>query len=303
MSDILHIQSISELHEIMGYPKPAHPLVSLVDLSQTRLTSSAHKKVACSLYTISLKTKSLSSPIIYGQKYFDFREGVLLGMSPGQVFSVEENIQKGDLEGWALNFHPDLIQGYPLQSAISKVGFFDYSTNEALHLSEKEKDTLNGIATKVQEESEQNIDDHSNDLMVSNIELLINYIKRYYGRQFKTRKSVNSDLLSGFEALLKAYFYSDELQEAGLPSVSYFSEKLHLSSGYFSDLLKKETGLSAQDHLHKALIDRAKELLLNSSISVSEIAYQLGFEHPPYFSRLFKKKTGETPLEYRNHLN
>ncbi|UTW62459.1 helix-turn-helix transcriptional regulator [bacterium SCSIO 12741] len=303
MSDIFKIESITDFHKAMGYPKPAHPLISLVDLSEAELMSTSHHKVATSLYTISMKTKFAATPVLYGQRYFDFQEGVLLGMSPGQVFTIDGNIKKGDMEGWALYFHPDLIQGYPLQSSISKFGFFDYVTHEALHLSEKEKETLNQIVFKIQEESEQNMDDYSNDLLVSNIELLLNYIKRFYGRQFKTRKAVNSDLLSKFEGLLKEYVDSPELQEKGLPSVSYFSDELHLSSSYFSDLLKKETGLSAQDHLHNALIKKAKNKLLNSEESISQIAFELGFEHPPYFSRLFKKKTGLTPKEFRLNLN
>lgn len=299
MSEIIYIESISQFHEAMGYPKPAHPLISLVDLSQAEIESASCKKVVCSLYSISLKTKFIASSILYGQQYFDFQEGVLLGMAPGQVFSIEEQVKKGDMEGWALYFHPDLIQGYPLQSAISKFAFFDYTTNEALHLSDKEKKNLNDIAVKIQEESEQNLDDYSHDLLVSSLELLLNYIKRYYGRQFKTRKSINSDLLSKFERLLHEYMSSEQLQENGLPSVSYFSSQLHLSSSYFSDLLKKETGLNAQDHLHKALIKKAKNVLLHSKSSISEIAYDLGFEHPPYFSRLFKKKTGQSPSEFR----
>lgn len=302
MPDILNIQSITQFHQIMGYPKPVHPLISLVDLSKATLKTAAHDRVSCSLYTISMKTKYTSSPILYGQKYFDFQEGVLLGMAPGQVFSTEENIEKGDMEGWALCVHPDLIQGYSLQNVISKFGFFDYSTAEALHLSEKEKETLNDIASKIREESEQNIDDYSNDVLVSNLELLLNYIRRFYSRQFKTRKSANSDLLSSFERLLKDYVNSEELKAYGLPSVGYFSDKLNLSSSYFGDLIKKETGMSAQDHLHTELISRAKKLLLNSSSSISQIAYELGFEHAPYFSRLFKKKTGVTPGEFRTSI-
>ncbi|MEM8895255.1 MAG: helix-turn-helix transcriptional regulator [Bacteroidota bacterium] len=300
MTKVLTIQSITQFHDVMGYPKPTHPLISLVDLSQAELKTAVASKVACSLYCISMKTKSLTSPIIYGQRQIDFEEGVLLGMAPEQVFSIEENIKKGDMEGWALYFHPDLIQGYALEDTIHRFGFFDYATHEALHLSEKEKQTVNDIALKIQEESEQNIDDYSTDLLVSSLELLLNYIRRYYSRQFKTRKSVNSDLLSQFEHLLINYVNSDQLKSYGLPSVTYFSDKLNLSPSYFSDLLKKETGMSAQDHLHHALIKKAKHLLLKSDVAVSQIAYELGFEHPPYFSRLFKKKTGLTPKDFRS---
>ena len=298
MSEILTISSITQFHAVMGYPKPTHPLISLVDLSEAELKTPADHKVACSLYTISMKTKSLTSPVLYGQKQVDFDEGVLLGMAPDQVFSIEESIEKGDMQGWALYFHPDLIRGYSLEDAISKFGFFDYATHEALHLSEKERATVTEIVFNIQAESKQNIDDYSNDLLVAHLELLLNYIRRYYGRQFKTRKSVNSDLLSTFEKLLKDYINSEQLKSYGLPSVSYFSDKLNLSSSYFSDLMKKETGMTAQDHLHQALIHKAKSLLLQGTSSVSEVAYELGFEHPPYFSRLFKKKTGMSPSDY-----
>jgi len=303
MSGIIHIESITQLHQIMGYPKPAHPLISMVNLAEVAMKTAKYKKIACALYAISLKTKYIALPIQYGRSYFDFEEGVLLGMSPGQVFGVEENIKAGDMEGWALYFHPDLIQGYVLQDHIATFGFFDYETNEALHLSEKEKDTLNSIAKIIKEESEVNIDAYSSDLLVSNLELLMNYIKRYYGRQFITRKSVNTGILSRFEQLMKNYINSDLLQDKGLPTVHYFADALNLSSSYFSDLLKRETGKNAQDHLHNELIRKAKYMLLNSDASVSQIAYGLGFEHAPYFSRLFKKKTGVTPSYFRNSIN
>lgn len=303
MSDILNISSITEFHEIMGYPKPNHPLISVVDLSEVELESAGNHRVTSSLYSITLKTRHLLSSLQYGRKHVDFGEGVLLGMAPDQVFGFEENIEKGDLEGWALQFHPDLIYGYGLQDNISSFGFFGYETFEALHLSEKEKGTLNSIVEKIEEESQLNLDDYSNDLLVSNLELLLNYIRRYYGRQFKTRKSTNSDLLNNFEHLIKEYINSDTLKREGLPSVRYFADALHLSPSYFSDLLKKETGKSAQDHLHAELIRKAKTLLLSSELSVSEIAYELGFEHAPYFSRLFKNKTGLTPSDFRLTMN
>lgn len=303
MSEIINIESISQFHKVMGYPKPTHPLISLVDLSKAELETTTQKKVSCSLYAISLKTKYTSKPVQYGKNYFDFEEGVLIGMSPGQTFFINKTIAKGDMEGWALYFHPDLILKYPLHDAISKFGFFDYATNEALHLSDKEKENLNSIAFKIQEECNQNIDDYSHDLIVSSLELLLNYIRRYYNRQFKTRKVVNSDMLTQFEKILREYVNSPLLQEIGLPSVSYFSDRLNLSASYFSDLIKKETGKSAQEHLHLELINKSKNLLLNSNQSISQIAYELGFEHPPYFTRLFKKKTGKTPLEFRTEMN
>lgn len=303
MSDVIEIASLTQFHEIMGYPKPVHPLISVVDLSKAELITPSSQKFTTSLYSVTLKTKHLLSSVQYGRKNVDFGEGVLLGMAPNQVFGLEESIKKGDLKGWALQFHPDLIHGYPLQENISKFGFFSYETFEALHLSEKEKGTINSIVEKIDEEGQLNIDDYSNDLLVSNLDLLLNYIKRYYGRQFKTRKSINSDMLNDFERMIKEYINSDNLRNEGLPSVSYFADALHLSPSYFSDLLKKETGKSAQDHLHIELIRKAKTLLLSSNSSVSQIAFELGFEHAPYFSRLFKNKTGLTPSDFRHSMN
>lgn len=303
MSNIIEVVSLTQFHEIMGYPKPVHPLISVVDLSEAELMTPNYQKFTTPLYSITLKSQHLQSSVQYGRKQVDFGEGVLLGMAPHQVFGLEESIQKGDLKGWALQFHPDLIHGYALQENISKFGFFNYETFEALHLSDKERATINSIAEKVDEESQLNIDDYSNDLLVSNLELLLNYIRRYYGRQFKTRRAVNSDLLNDFERMMKEYINSDSLKNEGLPSVSYFANALNLSSSYFSDLLKKETGKSAQDHLHIELIRKAKILLLSSNSSVSEIAFELGFEHAPYFSRLFKRKTGLTPSDFRHSMN
>lgn len=303
MPEVITIQSITQLHAAMGYPKPAHPLISVVDLSQAAFTSNVNQKVTTNLYSISLKTKYTNGTVHYGQNHLDFEEGVLLGLAPQQVMSLEEKIEKGDMEGWSVNFHPDLLGGYALESDISSFHFFEYATHEALHLSEKEIGSLSSVAWKIAEECELNVDDYSNDVLVAQLDLLLNYIKRYYGRQFKTRKSVNSDLLSRFEQLLVQYMNSHQLEEKGLPSISYFAGEFHLTSSYFSDLLKKETGKTAQDHLHNALIKKAKSLLLSSDSTISEIAYQLGFEHPPYFSRLFKKKTGKTPVQFRTPLN
>lgn len=303
MPGIIEISSLTEFHQRMGYPKPAHPLISVVDLSKAELITSSEQKFTTSLYSITMKTKHKLTPVSYGRKHLDFEEGVLLGMAPGQVYGLAESIRPGDLAGWALQFHPDLIQGYSLQQTLSGFGFFSYEIFESLHVSDKEKENLNSIIAKIEEETALNLDDYSNDLLVSNLELLLNYIKRYYGRQFKTRKTVNSDLLDSFERLLKHYVNSDRLRDEGLPTVSQFAESLHLSPSYLSDLLKKETGKSAQDHLHNELIRKAKGMLLNSETSVSQIAFELGFEHAPYFSRLFKNKTGLTPTDFRHTLN
>ncbi len=301
MSDYFKINSISEIHEYFNYSKPNHPLVTVLDLSKIEIPEEVlGKKLATPFYSISLKNK-LGKPFKYGRNYFDFSEGALFGIAPNQVIEVDEASGKGDLGGWALYFHPDLIRGYGLMEKISDYGFFSYETNEALHLSEKEKNTLNEIIRKITEEYESNIDEFSQDVLVSNIELLLNYIKRFYSRQFITRKSQNTTIVSQFEHLIKSYFENDHL--TGLPSVHFFAEKLHISDSYLSDLLKKETGLNAQDSIHSYVIELAKNDLINTDQSVSQIAYALGFEYPQYFSRLFKNKTGQTPKDYRLSLN
>lgn len=204
------------------------------------------------------------------------------------------------MSGWGLFFHPDLIHGTSLGTKMKGYSFFSYETSEALHLSEKEKQTLNDIVHKIDAELSENIDQHSQTLIVSNIELLLNYCTRYYDRQFITRKKANSDLLAKVEDVLSEYFREADLSEKGLPTVKYLADQLHLSPNYLSDLLKRETGMNAQDRIHYHLIEEAKNSLLSSNKSVGELAFSLGFEYPQYFSRLFKSKTGMTPLEYRN---
>jgi AraC-like DNA-binding protein len=303
MSDFLQINTISELHKAFGYQKPNHPLVSVINLGKVEISENfLNFKIGAPFYNISLKTKT-SQLFKYGREYFDFSEGVLLGIAPNQIIEIDETSKKGDMEGWSLYFHPDLIRGYGLLDKISDYGFFSYETNEALHLSEKEKTTLNEIILKISEEYESNIDEYSQDVLVSNIELLFNYIKRFYNRQFLTRKSQNTTVLSKFNKLLKDYFDSENIMINGLPKVHYFANKLHISDSYLSDLLKKETGKNAQDMIHYYVVEVAKNKLINTDKSISEIAFELGFEYPQYFSRLFKSKTGKTPKTYRTQLN
>lgn len=303
MSTFLAIKTITQLHEIFGYKKPNHPLITVLDLADVEISSEfLHKKVGTPFYNITLKTKT-SQLFKYGRDYFDFDEGFLFGLSPNQIVEVDETSEKGEMQGWALYFHPDLIRGYPLMEKISDYGFFSYETKEALHLSDKEQETLKNIILKITEEYDSNIDEFSQDVLVSNIELLFNYIKRFYSRQFLTRKAQNTTVLSQFQKLIKTYFTSEAIQLSGLPKVHYFAEKLNLSDSYLSDLLKKETGKNTQEHIHNFVIEKAKNRLVNSNVTVSEIAFELGFEYPQYFSRLFKNKTGQTPIEYRNQLN
>ncbi|KXX66905.1 AraC family transcriptional regulator [Flammeovirga sp. SJP92] len=303
MSSFYTIHSISELHEAFGYKKPNHPLISVINLAEVAISKEMlHLKIGTPFYAITLKTK-VAHPFRYGREYFDFSEGYLFGIAPNQIIEVDETSEKGELEGWALYFHPDLILGYGLYDKISDYSFFSYETKEALHLSDKEKATLNAILEKIVEEYESNMDEYSRDVLVSSIELLLNYIRRFYGRQFLTRKNQNTTILSRFKRLLKDYFHSDAVIENGLPKVSYFAKQLSLSDSYLSDLLQKETGCTAQDIIHLHVIEKAKTDLVNTNKSVSQIAFALGFEYPQYFSRLFKNKTGKTPKEFRVGLN
>lgn len=303
MENYIHITDITALHQAFDSKKPEHPLVSVIDLAEVSIHEDMlHQKIATSFYNVTFKTKT-AQIFKYGREYFDFSEGVLFGVAPQQILEVDETSEKGDMEGWALYFHPDLIRGYGLMGKISDYGFFDYETKEALHLSDKEKATLNDIVVKIKEEYQSNIDEFSQDVLVTNIELLLNYIKRFYSRQFITRRHQNTSVLSKFNQLIKTYFASEEINSKGLPSVHYFAERLNLSDSYLSDLLKKDTGKNTQEHIHIYVIEKAKNMLINTSKSVSEIAFDLGFEYPQYFSRLFKKKTGTTPKEFRTHLN
>ncbi|WP_196892544.1 AraC family transcriptional regulator [Aureivirga marina] len=303
MKDILHIKSVSELAKTSNLKEAQHPLILVIDLSEIEFTEEMiHKKVVSDLYVISLKIKSPKG-FSYGRSFIDFQEGSLYGMAPGQSFAYDRISKKGDFNGWAIYFHPNLLFKSNLMEKIHEYAFFEYETDEALHLSMKEKESITSIMKKIKEESELNTDEFSNDIIVSNIELLLNYIKRYYNRQFLTRTSISKDIVTRFESELKKFFKEENLETKGIPNVRYFSDKLHLSSSYLSDLLKKETGKNIQEYIHYQLIEKAKYLLLNSNNSVTEIAYQLGFEYPPYFSRLFKKKLGITPTKFRENLN
>lgn len=303
MENFIHIKDITTLHKALGYKNAEHPLITVIDLAKVRIPKEMlHQKIASSFYSITLKTKT-AHPIKYGRENFDFSEGFLLGVAPNQIIEIDETSEKGDMEGWALYFHPDLIRGYELINKIDDYGFFAYETKEALHLSDKEKSTINDIITKIIDEYQSNIDEFSQDVLVSNTELMLHYIKRFYSRQFLTRKQQNSTIISKFNTLIKTYFNSSSITENGLPSVHYFAENLNLSDSYLSDLLKKETGKSTQENIHLFVIKEAKKKLLNSDKSISEIAFDLGFEYPQYFSRLFKNKTGQTPKKFRLQLN
>jgi AraC family transcriptional activator of pobA len=296
-NDILHIKSITQLHAIVGAPKPKHPLISILDYSKIE-TPKVEKgfKYAMDFYSISMKGGDCG--ITYGRKHYDFEEGVMVFTAPNQTITIETDNQ--DWSGWVLNFHPDLFKNSSLGQNIRNYSFFSYSAIESLHLSDDEKMIVLNCIQNIQNEYNQYIDNYSQTLLVSNLELLLNYCMRFFGRQFNTRTSHHQDIVKQFENHLRTAFSKNNLADKGLPTVQECAEQINLSPNYLSDLLKKETGKTAQEHIHLMMIDKAKTLLMTSSSSIKEIAYELGFEYPHYFSRIFKSKTGQTPGMYRN---
>lgn len=295
---IIHLSDISEINRFVK-SSTRHPLVSIVDFSKADEYIEEGTRISADFYSIMFKNYC-TNQLKYGRQSLDFQDGNLICIAPRQILTMDTEIEmKEDRTGWGLFFHPDLLRGTSLANKMSEYSFFSYDVTEALHLSDKEKSILLDCINKIEYELDQNIDNHSQKLIVSNIELLLNYCSRFYGRQFITRKNSNSNIIAQVEIVLKEYFNSTRVREQSLPTVKYLSERVNLSAGYLSDLLKKETGMTAQDHIHYYLIEEAKNVLLNSDQSVSEIAYSLGFEYPQYFSKLFKQKTGKTPEEYR----
>jgi len=293
--------SISELHCALGLPKPLHPLISLVDYSNITVdTAKLEKGMLFNFYKISYK-KNFSGKLKYGHSYYDFDEGGLSFIMPNQVITALEG--EVDYGGYTLLIHPDFIRSYPLGQHIKSYGFFSYGVNEALYLSEKEKQVIVGLFKNIEMELDSAIDQISQDVLVSQIELLLNYSKRYYSRQFITRKMASSKLLVRFESLLADYFDRGKPLSNGLPLVDELAASLNVSAHYLSDMLRTLTGLNSQQHIHTKLIEKAKELLVTSELSVAEVAYQLGFEHPQSFNRLFKSKTKLSPLHFRRSLN
>jgi len=301
MSAFIHLQTISDLFQLfqLGH-NTQHPLVAVVDFSKVNEHISDDTKISADFYSIMFKNYSKNN-IKYGRKIIDFQDGSLICMAPNQVIEMDNDIEMSEnMLGWGLFFHPDLIRATSLSDKMKKYSFFSYEISEALHLSEKEKQILYDCVLKIQTELQENIDVHSQVIIVSTIELLLNYCSRFYGRQFITRKSSNNLVVVQIENFLYEYFKRNNINEKGLPTVKYLAEQVHLSSGYLSDLLKKETGKNAQEHIHIYLIEEAKNILLGTNKSVGEIAYSLGFEYPQYFNKLFKQKTGKTPIEFRN---
>ncbi|WP_111671061.1 helix-turn-helix domain-containing protein [Algoriphagus litoralis] len=298
MKPIIQLKSIFEINNFVQC-KTKHPLVAVVDFSKTDEFIENETRISADFYSIMFKNYC-ANKLRYGRQDYDFQDGSLICIAPKQVLIMDNEIErKENMMGWGLFFHPDLLRGTSLSNKMKDYTFFSYETSEALHLSDKEKQILYDCILKIENELHENIDSHSQKLIVTNIELLLNYCDRYYGRQFITRKNTNTNTVAQIENLLNTYFKSEKLKEKGLPTVKYLADQVHLSPSYLSDLLKKETGRNAQDHIHYHLIEEAKNILLNTDNSVSEIAYSLGFEYPQYFSKLFKKKTGQTPIEYR----
>ena len=284
----------------MVFAPPQHPLVSLLPIDE-RMTDFDYgsSSYVFDFYQISLK-EGIKGALSYGRNTYDFQEGTMTFIQPNQLVKVMDTSERKDGKGWTLLFHPDLIRRSALGKTIDHYSFFNYEVNEALHLSSEEKSALTELAQKIEREYQQNIDKHSQDLIIANIDLMLKYCKRYYDRQFYTRTNLNQDLLAKFEFTIQEYYRTDKASELGVLSVKYCAKELNLSSNYFGDLVKTETGRSAKEHIQDYIIGKAKNKILGSNESISEIAYSLGFEHPQGFNKLFKTKVGMSPSSYRN---
>lgn len=293
----IRIKTISEFHRLQNLPQPEHPLISVVNYADIHLTSDLN--VVCDFYSISIK-RGLIGKIRYGQQQYDFDGGVMIFVAPNQYFGITIDPDRtSELSGWILLIHPDFLWQTSLAQGIKKYEYFDYSVNEALFLSGKEEIIINNIVLDIQQEYDSNIDKFSQDVIIAQLELLLTYAERFYERQFITRKISNHKILTRLEKLLADYFNSEDISLKGLPTVQYIAGSLNVSPNYLGGLLKSLTGKSTQQHIHDKLIEKAKEKLSVTDLSVSEIAYELGFEHPQSFSKLFKTKTNLSPLKFR----
>lgn len=295
MDSLLRFETISD-YNAFNNNETLHPLVSIIDFSKAKPRQGA--RMYFGFYTVFLKDVKCGD-LVYGRHTYDYQEGTLVFIAPGQVVGVDSNGETYQPKGYGLVFHPDLVHGTALGKHIHDYTFFGYQSNEALHLSERERNIVLDCFSKIEYELQHAIDKHSKKLIVSNIELFLNYCSRFYDRQFITRDNAHRGILERFEKLLNDYFLSDKPQTIGLPSVAYAAGELHLSTNYFGDLIKKETGKTAQEYIQTKVIDLAKERIFDPSRSVSEVAYELGFKYPQHFTRLFKQKTGHSPHEYR----
>ncbi|HAA11059.1 MAG TPA: AraC family transcriptional regulator [Cytophagales bacterium] len=298
-SPLLEINSLSQFFEAIQWDKPKHPLIGVIDVAKIDYSGAEQYKnvrFTSALYSIMLKDGECG--MIYGRNKYDFQEGVLQFIGPNQVISATDS-HKPSSYGFMLLFHPDLIRNFDLGKRIRQYSFFNYEVHEALHLSKKEEDTLIEISNNIKRELEMNIDKHSQEVLVTNLQLLLNYANRFYERQFITRTNAHSDVVSLVEQHITQYYKEERQLERGIPTPDYIAEQVHFSTNYLSDLLKRETGRSVKDHIDDYTIELAKTALASTKDTINQIAYQLGFNYPHYFSRMFKKKTGESPNSYR----
>ena len=302
--NVHNVKSIQEFHKMKGLPAPQHPLISLFDYGTVECSSEVHHKhFVFDFYHISVK-RSIGTKYKYGQRHYDFDDGVMFFIAPHQVFGIEPIAEiASPKSGWVLMIHPDFLWNTSLAEKITQYEFFDYAVNEALFLSEKEESILNTIVKNIEQEYQSNIDKFSQNIIVSQIETLLNYSERFYQRQFITRKAGNHQILEELEKILNNCFDDDQLMSRGIPTVAHVASRLNVSPTYLSSLLKSLTGQSTQQHIHDKLIEKAKRLLSTTNATVSEVAYQLGFEHPQSFNKLFKSKSGLTPLEFKMTFN
>lgn len=296
------IETITDLHRMLGLPNPQHPLVSVINMDNIKCHFDDNlKSVSYSFYSVCTK-KDFTGKLKYGRNYYDFDEGIMTFFSPGQVISTEVPVDT-KVKGMWLVVHPDFIRNSPVGKKIKEYGFFSYAVHEALHLSDREEEMMNAVMQNVAKEYEFAIDNFSQDVMLSHIDLLLNYCNRFYNRQFTTRKTVNTDLLVDLEEKLDNYFENIQSGTLQLPTVKMLAAEMNMSASYLSDMLRSLTGQNTQQHIHNKLIEKAKEILVTTPLSVSEIAYKLGFEYPQSFNKLFKNKTDLSPLEFRKAFN
>lgn len=299
MEDIKRISSISAYNNLLGV-ETQHPLVSVIDFS--KCTQRYHERHIFDFYAVFLKEVKCGD-MTYGRHTYDYQEGTIVCIAPGQVIGIVNNGKKFQPKGWALCFHPDLIHGTSLGKHISEYSYFSYEAHEALHISEKEREVFVDCLTNIQHELDHSIDRLSKRLIAKNIELLLDYCLRFYERQFVTREKVNHDILSKFERILDKYFANNNAERNGLPSVKYCASELCLSPNYFGDLIKRETGQTAQEYIQRHIIELSKERILDPQKNIGQVAYELGFQYPQHFTRMFKRATGMTPNEYRSQTN
>jgi len=294
--EIKKIKSVGEYSKMRG-AETLHPLINILDYDNLKYLEPASYNF--SFYCIFLK-ETKCGDLRYGKETYDYQEESLVFVAPGQILTVEKYLPDLKPKGKVLIFHPEFLIGTPLHNIMGDYNFFSYSSNEALHLSKKERKLVLNVFETIEDELQQNLDKHSKTLVISHLQLLLNYSTRFYDRQFITREHVNKGILERFERILNSYFSSEKPQNIGLPTVFYCAEELHLSANYFGDLIKKEAGISPQEYIQTKVIDVAKERIFDIDKSISEVAYELGFKYPQHFTRLFKQKVGLTPNEYRN---